>query len=112
MQVIYATGQPRMLEFAVADRRQAVPAGATVLAVCDGDRLVSQLDEDFFAAITDGEYYTYMALLRDAAEREKKRPRDRHAATAVRRLINWLKPRSWSGARIFRDSPGSWRTRS
>ena len=90
MQVIYATGKPRLLEFAVAEQRQAVPADAIVLAMCDGDRLVSQVDESLFAAITDGEYYTYMALLRDAVEREKKRLRDRRAATTARRFFNWL----------------------
>lgn len=90
MQVIYATGQPRLLEFAIAEQRQAVPAGAIVFAICDGDRLVSQLDEYLFAAITDEEYYTYMELLRDAVEREKRQLRDRRAATTVRRFCNWL----------------------
>lgn len=90
MQVIYATGQPRLLEFAVADRRQTVPTGATVFAICDGDRLVSQLDEDLFNAIADEEYYTYMALLRDAVEQEKKRLNGRHAATMVRCFFNWF----------------------
>jgi hypothetical protein len=88
--LVIGTGQPHDLNFANVSGREAVPAGATVLAICDGDRLVSQLDEDFFAAITDEEYYTYMALLRDAVAREKKLLRKRQAATTVRRFINWL----------------------
>ncbi len=90
MQVIYATGQPRLLEFAIAEQRRAVPDGATVFAICDGDRGVSQLDERTFAAISDEEYYSYMALLRDAVKREKRRLRDRIAATMMRRCFNWL----------------------
>jgi len=92
MQVIYAIGQPRLLEFTVTDRPQTVPAGAIVFAICDGNRresLTPQLDEDLFAVITDEEYYTYMALLRDAVEGEKKRLRDR-PATIMRRFFNWL----------------------
>ena len=90
MQIIYATGKPRLLEFTIAEQRRAVPDGATVFAICDGDRIVSQLDERLFAAITDEEYYNYMALLRDAVTREKRRLRDRNAATTVRRFLNWL----------------------
>ncbi|MGH9941615.1 MAG: hypothetical protein ACRD9R_04550 [Pyrinomonadaceae bacterium] len=90
MQVIYATGQPRLLEFAVAEQRQAVPVGAIIFAICDGKRFPLQLDESLFNAITDEEYYTYMALLRDAVEREKERLRDRHTTTTMRRFCNWL----------------------
>lgn len=90
MQLIYATGQPRQLRFAVVDRRQDVPAGATVLAICDGTRHVSQLEEHFFAAITDEEYYTYMELLREVVKREKTRLNERHQASAERRFANWL----------------------
>ena len=89
MQVIYATGRPRDLNFALVNGREAVPAGATDFATCDGDRLVSQLDEDLFAAITDEEYFTYMALVREAAELEKKRLREQ-PATAARRFVNRL----------------------
>ena len=90
MQIIYATGQPRMLEFDIAKQRQAVPAGAIVFAICDGDRLVPKLDENLFEAISDQEYYTYMALLRDAVGRERQHPRARHATTMARRFFNWL----------------------
>lgn len=90
MQVVYATGQPGMLEFAITEQRRAVPAGATVFAICDGDRLETKVDERLFASISDEEYYNYMALLRDAVKREKRRLRDRSAATKVRRFVNWL----------------------
>lgn len=46
--------------------------------------------EYLFNAITDEEYYTYMALLRDAVEQEKGRLRDRRATTTMRRFFNWL----------------------
>ena len=90
VQVIYATGQPRLLEFAITEQRQAVPAGATVFAICAGDRVVSQLDESFFAAISDQEYYNYMELLRDALKRERRRLRDRDPATQGRRFFKRL----------------------
>ena len=90
MQVIYATGQPQLLEFAIAEECRALPAGATVFAICNGDRVVSQVDDRLFAAISDEEYYSYMALLRDAVKREKRRLRDRNAATTMRRFFNWL----------------------
>ena len=90
MQVIYATGEPGYLDFAIVEQRRAVPAGARVFAVCNGDRVVSELDERLFAAISDVDYYDYMAILREALEREKRRLHERNAATMVRRLLNWI----------------------
>ena len=90
VEVIYATGEPGLFEFAVAKQRGDVPVGATVFAICTGDRVVSQLDEWRFAAMSDVEYYNYMALLRDASKREERRLRQRNAASKVRRFINWL----------------------
>ena len=90
MQVIYATGQPGHREFAVAEQRRAVPAGVTVFAICEGDRIESQVDERFFASISEEEYDHYMALLRDVVEREKLRLSDPNATAKVRRFFNWL----------------------
>ena len=90
MQVIYATGEPGYLDFAIAEQRRAVPAGAKVFAICNGDRVVSELDERSFAAMSDADYYDYMAVLRQALEREKSRLRERNAASTVRRFLNWL----------------------
>ena len=90
VQVIYATGQPGHREFAVAEQRRAVPAGVIVFAICDGDCVEPQVDERFFASISEEEYDHYMALLRDAVEREKLRLRDPNAATKVRRFFNWI----------------------
>ena len=90
MQVIYATGEPGYLDFAIVEQRRAVPGGARVFAICKGDRVVSELDEMLFAAISDVDYYNYMAVLRQALEREKSRLRERNAATVVRRFISWL----------------------
>ena len=90
MQVIYATGEPGYLDFGIAEQRRAVPAGAKVFAICNGDRVVSELDERLFAALSDADYYDYKAVLRQALEREKSRLRERNAATVVRRFLNWL----------------------
>jgi hypothetical protein len=90
VQVIYATGEPGYLDFAIVEQRRAVPGGARVFAICKGDRVVSELDEMLFAAISDVDYYNYMAVLREALEREKRRLRERHPATIVRRFLNWL----------------------
>lgn len=98
MQVIYATGRAGYLDFAIVEQRRAVPAGARVFAICKGDRVVSELDELLFAAMSDVEYYDYMAVLRVAIEREKRRLRERHPATIVRRFLNWLSGPSKKGA--------------
>ena len=90
MQVIYATGEPGYLHFAIAEQRRAVPAGARVFAICKGDRVVSELDERLFAAISVVDYYDYTAVLREALAREKSRLREPNAATMVRRFLNWL----------------------
>ena len=63
MQVIYATGEPGYLDFAIAEQRRAIPAGAKVFAICNGDRVVSEVDERLFAANSDVEYYDYMAVV-------------------------------------------------
>jgi hypothetical protein len=51
---------------------------------------VSEVDERLFAANSDVEYYDYMAVVREALEREKRRLCKRNAATMVRRFLNWL----------------------
>lgn len=72
MQVIYATGGPRYLDFAVTNNRAAVPANAILLAICTAERTMENLDEDLFSAITDEEYYTFRSLVSEA-ERLLKR---------------------------------------
>ena len=71
MTLIYATGQPRFLEFATASSRRHLPAGATVLAVSDGERITQLLDEATFDRMTDEEYYQLQGLINDARQREQ-----------------------------------------
>lgn len=74
MRVVYATCSPRRLEFYLTDRREAVPAGATVFAICTEDRTIESQDEDLFAAITDEEYYALRQMVTEA-ERLEQAPR-------------------------------------
>lgn len=62
MHFIYATGQPRNMEFAVATTAAAVPADAVVLATFNRHHEEEYLDEQTFAAMTDAEFYTFRAL--------------------------------------------------
>lgn len=71
MRVIYATGQPRSLSFAVTQSRKAVPPGAILFAICTAERTIENLDEDLFNAITDEEYYSFRALVNEAEQLEK-----------------------------------------
>lgn len=68
MQVIYATGEPRYLDFAVTNNRSTVPADAILLAICTPERTMENLDEDLFNAITDEEYYAFRALVNEAEQ--------------------------------------------
>ena len=73
MQVIYATGEPRYLDFAVTDNRSSVPLGAILLAICTAEKTMENLDEDLFNSITDEEYYTFRALVTQAEQLVKRR---------------------------------------
>lgn len=66
MQFVYATGQPRNMEFAIASRQDRVPTGATIYATLYGSKAVENLDEHTFNAMSDEEFYTYRALIQDA----------------------------------------------
>ena len=72
MQVIYATGEPRYLDFAVTDNRSLVPSGAILLAICTAEKTMENLDEDLFNALTDEEYYTFRALVLEAEQLVKR----------------------------------------
>ena len=73
MRVVYATCSPRQLDFYLTDRREAVPAGATVFAICTEDRTIENQDEDLFAAITDEEYYALRQMVSEAERLEQER---------------------------------------
>lgn len=76
MRLIYTTGGPRQMEFAVVSGQHAIPTGARVVAVCDGERTVRRLDEETFRAMTDEDYYTLDGLIADTQQAEASRPRD------------------------------------
>jgi hypothetical protein len=74
MKIVYAMCSPRQLDFYLTDKREAVPTGATVFAICTGERTIENQDEDLFAAITDEEYFTLRAMVNEAEKLEAKRP--------------------------------------
>ncbi len=81
MQLIYATGQPRNMEFAVANSAATVPADATVLATCTRDAEVEHLDDHTFATMTDAEFYSFRSLVNTVRRLESRRAE--RAATAM-----------------------------
>ncbi len=70
MKIVYAMCSPRQLDFYLTDKREAVPPGATVFAICTNDRTIENQDEDLFAAITDEEYFTLRAMVNEAERLE------------------------------------------
>lgn len=92
MQIVYATGSPRYLEFYLAKRREAVPQGATIFAICDGERTIENQDEDLFNAITDEEYFTFRAMVTQAARIESHPCGSTRQSmpSSLRKLFGWL----------------------
>lgn len=74
MRLVYATGRPRNFEFDVTSGPLNLPAGARVLAVCDGPATDTRLDEQTFGAMSDEEYYTLQALISSTERAESARP--------------------------------------
>ena len=70
MTLVYATGQPRFLEFATASSRRQLPEDATVLAIIDAGRTEDLLDDPTFEQMTDAEYYQLRGLINDARRSE------------------------------------------
>lgn len=68
MQFVYATGQPRNMEFAITSRQDRVPSGATIYATLCGSRAVENLDEHTFDAMSDEEFYTFRSLVQNARQ--------------------------------------------
>lgn len=89
MRLIYATGTPRQLEFAVAPAHAALPAGARVLAVCDGQRVEGRIDGNTFDGMTDQEYYTLQSLISDV-RRSELRAAPAAAASGLRHFVRRL----------------------
>jgi hypothetical protein len=88
LQIVYATSAPRFLEFHLTDKREAVPAGATVFAICTNDRTIENQDEDLFNTITDEEYYELKAMINKAERIETKRKPS--TQNPLRKFFGWL----------------------
>ncbi|MDQ3816882.1 MAG: hypothetical protein M3362_04205 [Acidobacteriota bacterium] len=101
MRVIYATGQPRHLDFAVASRREDVPAGAILFAICTAERTMENLDEELFEAITDEEYYAFRALVIEAEQLERSQTQTRPSSIKLllKRFFRRSRARSEQPAR-------------
>lgn len=81
MKIVYAMCSPRQLDFYLTDKREAVPQGATVFAICTGERTIENQDEDLFAAISDEEYFTLQTMVKEAERLETKRRSSSMSAT-------------------------------
>jgi hypothetical protein len=93
MQFVYATGQPRNMKFAVANRQDRVPSGATIYATLQRDgKAVENLDEHTFNAMSDEEFYTYRSLVQDARQKETRggRTGELAAARPLRKIFQWF----------------------
>jgi hypothetical protein len=96
MQVIYAIGRPGHLDFYSDDKREAVPAGAIIFAICTATKTIENTDEDLFDAITDQEYFTMKQMVYEATKCEAIELRARRPTTqstleiSVNRFFRWL----------------------
>ena len=88
MQFVYATGQPRNMEFAITSRQDRVPSGATIYATLCGSKAVENLDEHTFNAMSDEEFYTYRALLQDARQQQSESAQA--APKGLNKIFGWL----------------------
>lgn len=92
MQFVYATGQPRNMEFAITSRQDRVPSGATIYATLCGSKAVENLDEHTFNAMSDEEFYAYKSLLQDARQQQGERA-GAHTPAApkgLNKIFGWL----------------------
>jgi hypothetical protein len=93
MQFVYATGQPRNMEFAITSRQDRVPTGATIYATLCGSKAVENLDEHTFNAMSDEEFYTFRSLVQDARQGESASAgsdKYAHAQVGLNKILRWL----------------------
>ncbi|MCA1566454.1 MAG: hypothetical protein LC803_12600 [Acidobacteria bacterium] len=93
MQFIYATGQPRNMEFAVTSREDRVPSGATIYATLyRGGKAVENLDEHTFNAMSDEEFYTFRSIIQDARQQDEAQGArtGELAARPLRKIFQWF----------------------
>ena len=65
MIIVYATGEPGLLEFATASNRRSLPSDAKILAIADGERTTELVGENTFHQMTDEEYYELQGIIND-----------------------------------------------
>jgi hypothetical protein len=103
LQIVYATSTPRFLEFNLTDKREAVPAGATVFAICTSDRTIENQDEDLFNAITDEEYYQLRTMINEAERIETGRKPS--PQSLLRKFFGWLPDLLFSKRTAVKSGP-------
>ncbi len=87
MQLVYATGY-REREFQIADSRNEVPSGARVYATCTKESTVEDVGEITFQGMSEDEYYSLKAMVREARERARAEKQSAgEEASSLRSLI-------------------------
>lgn len=89
MQLVYATGY-REREFQIAGSRGDVPAGARVYATCTKETTVEDVGEVTFQGMSEDEYYSLKAMVREARERAAAEKQAAGDPSAVRSFIGKL----------------------
>ena len=90
MQLVYATGQ-RERDFQITARREEVPTDARVYATCTQDSTVEQIGEVTFQSMSEEEYYSLKAMVREARQRATTEVSARNeTASTVRGLFGKL----------------------
>jgi hypothetical protein len=70
---VYATEQ-RYRTFRIADRREAIPAGARIYATCTRESTLENLGQVTFDSMSDEEFYELKEMVRQARERAQTEP--------------------------------------
>ena len=87
MQLVYATGH-RERDFQIADSRNEVPSGARVYATCTQESTVEDVGEVTFQGMSEDEYYSLKAMVREARERARAEKQSAgEEASSLRSLI-------------------------
>ena len=76
MQLVYATEQ-RYRTFQIADRREAIPAGARVYAMCTRESTLENFGQFTFDHMSDEEFYELKEAISQARARAQTEPTDK-----------------------------------
>lgn len=72
MKIVYTICRQRQFDCYMTDKREAVPQGAIIFAICTSERTIENQDEDLFAAFSDEEYYALRQMVNVAEQLETK----------------------------------------